>query len=109
MTSEINKFGDPNCLHFGSRGEPKGVKLEAPEPCEKQVCFQEPPRGIRTLSNTGGGCHGRLEEVQGGGQQEGRQGSHTPVDPKGSADLGFVKALCRAVVASDGSKSSKNE
>ena len=22
----------------------------------------------------------------GGGQQEGRQGSHTPVDPKGSAD-----------------------
>ena len=32
------------------------------------------------------GGHGSLEEVQGGGQQEGRQGSHTPVDPKGSAD-----------------------
>jgi hypothetical protein len=42
---------------------------------------------IRTLRNMGGGCHGRLEEVQGGGQQEGRQGSHTPVDPKGSADI----------------------
>ena len=63
MTSEINHFGDPNCLHFGSRGEPKGIKLEAPKPCEKQVCFQEPPRGIRTLSNRG---EGALREVGGG-------------------------------------------
>ena len=50
---------------------------------------QEPPRGIRTLRNKGGvGCRGRLEEVQGGGQQEGRQGSHTPANPKGLVDDG---------------------
>ena len=88
----------PNCLHLGSRGEPKGIKLEAPEPCEKQVCFQEPPRGIRTLSKRGGvanrggsltGRRGGPQEVGGGpwGRTTGGETrfSHA-VDPKGLAD-----------------------
>ena len=50
---------------------------------------QEPPRGSRTIKQgeggdpTGGSCRSKGEDNRRG---ESRQGSHTPDDPKGSAD-----------------------
>ena len=50
-----------------------------------------------------------MEEVHGGGQQEGRRGSHTPVDPKGSADLNFGSNLDSGSGFNEHSVSVKNK
>ena len=51
-----------------------------------QDCLLEASMGSRGIG-IGGGTPWVVRETPRGGQQEGREDSHTPGDPKGSSDL----------------------